>query len=96
MAKVYTTISDEIADFMRSQPIFFVASAPLTPQGHINLSPKGLDCLRVLSPQQVAYLDITGSGNETSAHLEENGRITFMFCSFSAAPRFCASLDMVR
>jgi hypothetical protein len=63
-----------------------VASAPLTSQGHINLSPKGLDCFRILSPQQVAYLDITGSGNETSAHLEENGRITFMFCSFTAAP----------
>lgn len=87
MAKVYTTISDEIADFMRAQPLFFVASAPLTPQGHINLSPKGLDCLRILSPQQVAYLDITGSGNETSAHLEENGRITLMFCSFAAAPQ---------
>lgn len=87
MANVYTTISDEIADFMRAQPLFFVTSAPLTPQGHINLSPKGLDCLRILSPQQVAYLDITGSGNETSAHLEENGRITFMFCSFTAAPQ---------
>jgi hypothetical protein len=86
MATVYTSISDKIADFIRVQPIFFVASAPLTPQGHINLSPKGLDCFRILSPQQVAYLDITGSGNETSAHLEENGRITFMFCSFNTAP----------
>lgn len=86
MATVYTTISDKIADFICAQPLFFVASAPLTPQGHINLSPKGLDCFRILSPQQVAYLDITGSGNETSAHLEENGRITFMFCSFTAAP----------
>jgi hypothetical protein len=63
-----------------------VASAPLDPHGHVNLSPKGLDCFQILSPQQVAYLDLTGSGNETSAHLAENGRITFMFCAFAGPP----------
>lgn len=87
MAKLYDHITDDLADFIRAQPLFFVASAPLDAQGHINLSPKGLDSFRILSPQQVAYLDITGSGNETSAHMAENGRITFMFCSFVHPPR---------
>lgn len=87
MAKLYDTITDDLATFIRAQPLFFVASAPLDPHGHVNLSPKGLDCFHVLSPQQVAYLDLTGSGNETSAHLAENGRITFMFCAFSGPPR---------
>ena len=64
-----------------------MGSAPLDADGHINVSPKGRDCFRVFSPKQVGYLDITGSGNETSAHLLQNGRITFMFCSFEKAPR---------
>jgi hypothetical protein len=87
MAKLYDTITDDLTAFIRAQPLFFVASAPLDPHGHVNLSPKGLDCFHVLSPQQVAYLDLTGSGNETSAHLAENGRITFMFCAFAGPPR---------
>jgi hypothetical protein len=87
MAKLYQILTDELADFIRAQPLFFVASAPLDPEGHVNLSPKGLDSFRILAPQQVAYLDITGSGNETSAHLAENGRMTFMFCAFTGAPR---------
>jgi hypothetical protein len=87
MAKLYDTITDELAAFVQAQPLFFVASAPLAADGHVNLSPKGLDCLRILGPQQVAYLDLTGSGNETSAHLEENGRITLMFCAFTGSPR---------
>jgi hypothetical protein len=87
MAKLYDHITGDLAAFIRAQPLFFVASAPLDAQGHINLSPKGLDSFRILSPQQVAYLDITGSGNETSAHLAENGRITFMFCAFVHSPR---------
>ena len=86
MAKVYTHISDELAAFIVAQPLFFVASAPLAAEGHVNLSPKGLDCLRILGSNRVAYLDLTGSGNETSAHLAENGRITLMFCAFSGAP----------
>jgi hypothetical protein len=86
MAKLYDTITDQLAAFIRAQPLFFVASAPLAPHGHVNVSPKGLDCFHILAPQQVAYLDLTGSGNETSAHLHENGRITFMFCAFAGPP----------
>ena len=86
MAKIYDTLTDELIDFIHNQPLFFVASAPLAGAGHVNLSPKGLDCLRVLSPMQLAYLDMTGSGNETSAHLHENGRITIMFCAFQGRP----------
>ena len=87
MAKVVECITPELKAFIEAQHVFFVASAPRSGQGHVNLSPKGLDCLRVLSPSRVAYLDLTGSGNETAAHLHENGRITFMFCAFAGAPR---------
>jgi hypothetical protein len=87
MAKTYPTITDDLREFIEAQQIFFVASAPLDAEGHVNLSPKGLDCLRVLGPNRVAYLDLTGSGNETSAHLLENGRITLMFCAFEGPPR---------
>jgi hypothetical protein len=86
MAKVFDHITDELQRFMAAQHIFFVATAPLSADGHVNLSPKGLDSLRVLSPHRVAYLDLTGSGNETSAHLLENGRITFLFCAFQGRP----------
>lgn len=71
--------------FIRKQHVFFVASAPLS-GGHVNLSPKGYDSFTILSPTEVCYLDLTGSGNETSAHLRENGRITFMFCAFEGPP----------
>lgn len=87
MARTHDSIDEALAAFIAAQPLFFVATAPLDQAGHINLSPKGLDCLRVLGPDRVAYLDLTGSGNETSAHLAENGRITFMFCAFSGPPR---------
>jgi hypothetical protein len=86
MAKMLEEISDELRVFIEKQHLFFVATAPLQASGHINLSPKGLDAFRILSPKQVAYMDLTGSGNETSAHLLENGRITFMFCAFEGAP----------
>ncbi|WP_373526086.1 pyridoxamine 5'-phosphate oxidase family protein [Nostoc sp.] len=86
MAKIFDCITEELQDFIAAQQLFFVGSAPLSPTGHVNLSPKGFDCLRILSPNQVAYLDLTGSGNETSAHLQENGRITFMFCAFAEPP----------
>ncbi|MBW4562810.1 MAG: pyridoxamine 5'-phosphate oxidase family protein [Mojavia pulchra JT2-VF2] len=82
MAKVFDSITEELQQFIAAQHIFFVGSAPLSPTGHINLSPKGLESFRVLSPNRVCYLDVTGSGNETSAHLQENGRITIMFCAF--------------
>ncbi|MEO1127085.1 MAG: pyridoxamine 5'-phosphate oxidase family protein [Cyanobacteria bacterium J06639_16] len=86
MAKVFDSITPELQSFIQQQHLFFVASAPLTLDGHINVSPKGLGTFRILSPQRVAYLDLTGSGNETSAHLAENGRVTLMFCSFEAKP----------
>ena len=87
MAKLYPTITGELREFIEQQQMFFVASAPLDPDGHVNVSPKGLDCLRLLPGDRVAYLDLTGSGNETSAHLLENGRITLMFCAFAGPPR---------
>lgn len=87
MAQVYAEITDPLRAFMAAQPLFLGATAPLSADGHINPSPKGLDSFRVLSPTRVAYLDLTGSGNETSAHLQENGRITFMFCAFQGAPQ---------
>lgn len=82
--EVFDRISDDIAAFIAEQPLFFVATAPLSGEGHVNLSPKGLDTLRVVDATTVAYLDLTGSGNETSAHLAENGRVTIMLCSFGA------------
>ena len=86
MAKFYDRISETLRQFIEAQHIFFVASAPLSAEGHVNLSPKGMDSLRVLSPNRVAYLDLIGSGNETSAHLLENQRITFMWCAFQGKP----------
>ncbi len=74
------TLTDKHIEMIGKQPIFFVATA--TTDARINLSPKGYDAFRVLSPEQVAYLDLGGSGNETHAHLEADGRITIMFCNF--------------
>jgi hypothetical protein len=86
MAEFYDSITDQQQAFITQQHIFFVSTAPLGDKGHVNLSPKGLDSFRVLSPNRVAYMDFVSSGNETSAHLLENGRITFMFCSFKGPP----------
>ena len=86
MANTHETITEELQAFIARQHIFFVSSAPLSGEGHINLSPKGLDSFRVLSPRRVAYMDLVSSGNETSAHLLENGRVTFMFCAFDGPP----------
>lgn len=79
-------ISDELARFLEAQPVFFVATAPDDPNGLVNCSPKGLDTFRVLDAHSVAYLDLTGSGVETIAHLRDNGRITLMFCAFTGRP----------
>jgi len=87
MAKEYAEITPELQRFIANQALFFVATAPLDGAGHVNLSPKGQECFHVFGPQRVGYLDPTGSGNETAAHLAENGRITFMFCAFAGAPR---------
>jgi hypothetical protein len=87
MGDTYARIDGELAEFLAAQHVFFVATAPLAGDGHVNLSPKGLDTLRVLDPYAVAYLDLTGSGIETVAHLRENGRIVFCFCAFEGLPR---------
>jgi hypothetical protein len=85
MGKTFDDISAALQEFIRSQHMFFVATAPLSDTGRVNLSPKGMDTFRILDANRVAYLDLTGSGNETSAHLAENGRVTFMFCAFEGA-----------
>lgn len=87
MGKLFDAIDPALEAFIRSQQMFFVATAPLGASGHINLSPKGLDTLRVLDPQTIAYLDYVGSGAETMAHLRENGRIVLMLCAFQGPPR---------
>src|SRR5947199_10009910 len=87
MGKVYAGIDERNAAFIRAQHVFFVATAPTSLEGHLNLSPKGLDAFRILDPRTVAYLDLTGSGIETVAHLKENGRIVLMFCAFEGTPR---------
>ena len=87
MGAALESISPDLREFIEAQHVFFVATAPLEPTGHVNLSPKGMDTFRVLSPTRVAYLDLTGSGNETAAHLVQNGRITFMFCAFEGNPK---------
>jgi hypothetical protein len=86
MGKVLECIDTELAAWMRQQHVFFVATAPLAQDGHVNCSPKGGDCFRVLGPLEVAYQDYTGSGAETAAHLRENGRIVVMFCAFDGKP----------
>lgn len=87
MGKVFDSLEGELAEFIAAQHLFFVATAPLSSDGSINVSPKGYDSLRVLGPRTLAYLDLTGSGVETIAHLRENGRITLMWCAFEGRPR---------
>lgn len=84
MSKFYTKLTTRLQKFIEAQKIFFVATAPNS--GRINLSPKGMDSFRVINENRVLWLNVTGSGNETAAHLLENSRITIMFCSFEKAP----------
>jgi hypothetical protein len=86
MGKFFDSILEQHKTFIEKQKMFFVGTAPLNPNGHVNLSPKGMDSFKVFPGNRVAYMDIVGSGNETSAHLLENGRITFMFCAFEGPP----------
>ena len=86
MGKVYDRIDDKLSDFIGRQHVFFVGTAPDAPAGHLNVSPKGLDTFRILGPNSVAYLDLTGSGIETVAHIRQNGRVTIMFCAFEGRP----------
>jgi len=84
MAKFLNKIDDQIRRFIAGQKMFFTASAPQ--DGRVNISPKGIDTFRCLDDETVFYLDLTGSGNETAAHIAENGRLTIMFCSFAGKP----------
>lgn len=84
MARFYPELNDTLKAFITQQKIFFTATAP--EEGRINLSPKGLDTLQCLDDKTVAFLNLTGSGNETAAHLADNGRMTMMFCSFAEKP----------
>lgn len=84
MAKFYPQLEEKLVNFINEQKIFFCATADA--KGRINLSPKGMDTFRILDPRTVGFLSLTGSGNETAAHLKNDGRITIMFCSFTAQP----------
>ncbi|MEO0982811.1 MAG: pyridoxamine 5'-phosphate oxidase family protein [Pseudomonadota bacterium] len=85
MGKQYDALTDKLTEFIKAQKVFFVATAPLSGDGLVNLSPKGYDSFAVLGPKEVAWLDVGGSGIETMAHLKENGRITIMFCAFDGS-----------
>jgi hypothetical protein len=88
VAKVLAEIDEHLAGWIARQPMFFVATAPLAAGGHVNVSPKGpIGTFRVMGRDRVAYLDLTGSGAETIAHLRENGRIVVMFCAFDGPPQ---------
>lgn len=85
MGRVFEQIDDELKDWISKQKIFFVATAPN--EGHLNLSPRGMDAFRVLNSLECAWLDLTGSGIETISHLRQNSRIVIMFCAFEGSPR---------
>ncbi|MGF1513221.1 MAG: pyridoxamine 5'-phosphate oxidase family protein [Elainellaceae cyanobacterium] len=87
MGKLYGEITPALTAWITAQKMFFVATAPLSSEGQVNCSPKGMDTFRILNPKTVAYLDLTGSGIETIAHLQENGRIVFLFCAFAGPPQ---------
>jgi len=87
MSKQRENIDPELAAWIAKQRLFFVATAPLSAGGHVNVSPKGGESFRVLGPLEVVYQDYTGSGAETAAHVRENGRIAIMFCAFEGSPK---------
>ena len=87
MGKIYESIDEKLKDWLSAQKIFFVATAPLSREGHVNCSPKDGDSFRVIDARTVVYLDLTGSGVETIAHVKENERIVLMFCAFVGAPK---------
>jgi len=87
MGKTYEVLTSALQEWIAQQNIFFVATAPLAPDGHVNCSPKGGDSFRILNDHQVAYHDLTGSGVETIAHVRENGRLNIMFCAFEGPPQ---------
>lgn len=87
MGKVFDAIDPKLAEWMAAQPLWFVSTAPLAEDGHVNVSPRGHDTFSVLGPNRIGWVDYTGSGVETIAHLRENGRICVMFTSFDGRPR---------
>jgi hypothetical protein len=88
VGRQYEGIDEHLRRWIERQRLFFVATAPLAADGHVNVSPKGpIDTLRVLGPTRIAYLDLVGSGVETLAHLRENGRVVVMLCAFEGPPR---------
>ena len=87
MGKIYDSITGDLARWLGAQPMFFVATATSDPDTRVNVSPRGLDTFRVLGPDRVAWLDLTGSGVETIAHLGADGRVTLMFCAFDDPPQ---------
>jgi hypothetical protein len=84
MGKQFDALNPDLRQFIAQQPMFFVATAGA--EGRVNLSPKGMDTLRVIDDHTVRWLNVTGSGNETAAHVAENGRMTLMFCAFAGQP----------
>ena len=86
MGKLYQELTPDLIQFISDQHLFFVGTAPLSGEGHVNISPKGMDSLSVLNNKTIAYLDVTGSGVETIAHLKENSRLVMMFCAFEGKP----------
>jgi hypothetical protein len=87
VGKILEKIEPDLAAWIAAQKMFFVSTAPLSAQGHINVSPKGGESFRILGPLEVVYQDYTGSGAETAAHVRENGRILIMFCAFEGPPK---------
>ena len=87
MGQVFDGIDDALQGWIADQPLFFVGSAPLAGDGHVNVSPRGHDCFSVLGPRRVAWVDYTGSGDETIAHVRENGRVCLMWSAFRGKPR---------
>jgi hypothetical protein len=87
MSKRHECVEPELAGWIARQRVFFVGTAPLSAEGHVNVSPKGGDAFRLLGPMEAAYQDYTGSGAETAAHLRENGRLVVMFCALEGAPK---------
>jgi hypothetical protein len=88
VGRTYDSLDDNHIEWIERLPVFFVATAPNDPGGHVNVSPKGgMGTFRVIGPTRFAYLDLIGSGVETIAHLQENGRIVVMFCAFDGAPK---------
>ncbi|MEH6634385.1 MAG: pyridoxamine 5'-phosphate oxidase family protein [Halioglobus sp.] len=84
MAEQFATLNDKHIEFIRQQHLYFIGTAGA--EGFVNVSPKGMDSFRIIDSSKVAWLNLTGSGNETAAHVMENGRMTVMFCSFDKQP----------